>query len=124
LLFIVSFAAGSALMLIQHLGPDKMHLSWQVLLSGVIALEVLFVAFMVAFTRGRRWNSMQRFALMAGGLCGSGWTGFLTDVQLHGAADLPAHGVIAAVFAVISGLAWWRASRPANLADKPLTERR
>lgn len=37
-----------------------------------------------------------------------------TDRDLHGAADLPAHAVIAAAFALFLGWAWAMATRPAK----------
>ncbi|MBW8734284.1 MAG: hypothetical protein JF571_08270, partial [Asticcacaulis sp.] len=91
--------------------PATLHWPWTTCVAGLVVWEALFVAFMAAFTLGRSWTPVQRFALMAGGLMVYAWVGFLTDMQLHGAADLPAHTVIAAAFVLLCGLAGWRALR-------------
>lgn len=110
-LFGAALLSGSGLMLVQQISPATLHWPWTTCVAGLVVWEALFVAFMAAFTLGRSWTPVQRFALMAGGLMVYVWVGFLTDMQLHGAADLPAHTVIAAVFVLLCGLAGWRALR-------------
>ena len=108
ILFVSAFVAGSLLMLIEHLAAMKLHWPWQACFLGMLAVEALFVLGMIAFTRNRAWTGMQRFALMAGGLFVYIVFGFLTDIDLHGKADLPAHTVIAVIFILITGVAAWR----------------
>ena len=110
-LFLASLGAGSALMLLQQFAGPKAHWSWQACVAAVVALEVVFVAFMVVFTRGKAWTDVQRFALMAGGLLVYVWVGFGTDIDLHGAADLPAHAVIAGLFVILCAWAGFVSAR-------------
>ena len=111
ILFSVSFAAGSSLMLIQHMAQDKWHWDWRICVFAVLSLELLFVAFMILFTRGKVWSDMQRFSLMAGGLMVYVWVGFGTDQSLHGASDFTAHAAIAALFVALGVFAGWVAQR-------------
>ncbi len=110
-LAILGFAAGSLLMLIQHVAAQNLHWPWYACFTGMIAVEAGFVAIMIFTTRNRVWTPIRRFALMAGGLAVYMVFGFLTDVDLHGKADLPAHAGIAVLFVVLMGLAAWRATR-------------
>ena len=114
-LFLAALAAGSAVMLVQHVAAPKAHWSWQACVAAVILLEAAFVAFMIMFTRGKAWSDIQRFALMAGGLFVYIWVGFGTDISLHGAADLPAHAVIAGLFVLLCAWAGFVALRPAKV---------
>lgn len=111
ILFLASLGAGSALMLLQQFAGPKAHWSWQACVGAAVALEFAFVAFMVLFTRGKAWTDVQRFALMAGGLFVYVWVGFGTDIDLHGAADLPAHAVIAGVFVILCAWAGFVSAR-------------
>jgi len=115
-LFLVSFISGSALQLVQHAAQGSWHWSWLVCVVVVLGLEVLFVAYLMRFTRGRVWSDLQRFALMAGGLCVYVWVGFGTDMSLHGVSDLPAHAVIAGLGIAITVWAGFIAGRPATVA--------
>ena len=108
-LFVSAFVAGSLLMLIEHMAALKLHWSWQACSIGMLAVEAAFVIGMIAWTRDRAWSGMQRFSLMAGGLLVYIVFGFLTDVDLHGKADLPAHTIIAIAFILLTGVAAWRA---------------
>ena len=120
-LFLVSFISGSALQLIQHAAQNPLHWSWPVCVASVLGLEILFVAYLMRFTGGRVWSDLQRFSLMAGGMCVYIWVGFGTDVSLHGVADLPAHAVIAGLFIAITLWAGFIAVKPAGGA-LPATE--
>lgn len=110
-LFLASLASGSSLMLLQQMAASKLHLSWTEAVCALLAIEAAFVGFMMLFTRGKVWNDGQRFALMAGGFMTYVWVGFLTDEQLHGAADLPAHSILAGVMFLVLGFAGVRALR-------------
>jgi len=103
ILFAAGFGAGSLLMLLEHFAEGQLHWPWPACLAALLATESLFIVFMTLFTRGRTWSDIQRFSLMAGGLLVYAWAGFLTDKELHGVADLPAHSLITAVFVLICG---------------------
>lgn len=109
ILFGAALLSGSGLMLVEHLGPAIAHWPWPAGVALLLAFEILFVGFMAVFTLGRSWTAVQRFALMAGGLMVYVWVGFLTDMEMHGKADLPAHIAIAAAFVLLCGVAGWRA---------------
>jgi len=109
ILFSAALLSGSGLMLVEHFGPALAHWPWMAGVALLLAFEVLFVAFMALFTFGRSWTPVQRFAVLAGGLMVYVWVGFLTDMELHGKADLPAHIGIAAAFVLLCGVAGWRA---------------
>jgi hypothetical protein len=113
-LFGAALLSGSGLMLVEHFGPALAHWPWTAGVALLLAFEVLFVGFMAIFTVGRSWTAVQRFALMAGGLLVYVWVGFLTDMELHGKADLPAHIGIAAAFVLLCGIAGWRAFKARN----------
>ena len=106
--------AGSALMLLQLLAQHGWRWPWPACVAALVLVEAGFVAFMIACTRGRAWTDLQRCALMSGGLLVYGWSGFVIDRDLHGAADLPGHAVIAGLFALLLGWAWVVAARPAK----------
>ena len=111
-LFAVALIAGSALMLLQRGASAAKGLwPWPACVAGVVAIEAVFIAFMIVFTRNKAWTDTQRFAVMAGGLFVYIWVGFGTDVELHGATDLPAHAVIAAAFVILCAWAGWLASQ-------------
>ncbi len=114
ILFGAALLSGSGLMLVEQLSPTRLHWPWSVCVAGLVAWEALFVAFMAVFTFGRSWTPAKRFAVMAGGLMVYVWVGFLTDMNLHGKADLAAHAGIAAAFVLVCGLAGWRAVRAKN----------
>ena len=111
ILFGAALLSGSGLMLTEHFGPALAHWPWTAGVALLLAFEVVFAGFMAVFTSGRSWTAVQRFAVMAGGLMVYVWTGFLTDMELHGKADLPAHIGIAAAFVLLCGVAGWRATR-------------
>ena len=66
-----------------------------------LGIESLFVMFIVAKTRDGRWDELRRFALMAGAFLVYAWIGFLTDISLHGTADLIGHSIIAALLCAV-----------------------
>jgi len=53
--------------------------------------------FIIGKTRNGTWDELRRFALMAGAFLVYAWIGFLTDISLHGTADLVGHSIIAAI---------------------------
>lgn len=114
ILFLASFVPGSLFMGMEQLGARMMHLPWIVPASILAGLELLVLAFMVVFTRARRWSDLQRFALMTGGLCVYVWCGFPIEMSLHGPAGLPGHLIIVGLIAlliVIAGVRAVKASR-------------
>jgi len=110
-LFGAAILSGSGLMMLEHFGPSLAHWPWTAGVALLLACEAAFVGFMAAFTFHRSWTAVQRFAVMAGGLMVYVWVGFLTDMELHGQADLPSHIGIAAAFILLCGVAGWRAVR-------------
>jgi hypothetical protein len=112
-LLAVSLIAGSAFVTLEH-QAQAWRWPWPLSVAALLLIAAAFIAFMIIFTRGRAWRDTQRCALMSGGLLVYGWSGFITDRELHGAADMPAHAVIAAAFALLLGWAWFVASRPAR----------
>ena len=114
ILFAVAFIAGSTLMLLQLMAQHSLHWPWTTYVAALLLIEAAFVAFMIACTRGRAWTDLRRCALMSGGLLVYGWSGFVIARDLHGAADLPGHAVIAGLFALLLGWAWVVAARPAK----------
>jgi hypothetical protein len=114
ILFGAAFGAGSALMLVEQLAAHGWHWPWPACLIAMLLIEAAFVAFMIVMTRGRRWSDAQRCGLMSGGLLVYVWVGFVTDKDLHGTADLPAHAVIACLFILLLGWTWTVALRPAR----------
>ena len=107
-LFAVPLALGSAFILSEFLAQSFVHLPPEGAAAILAGLEVAMFLFMLVFTRGRAWSDSQRFALMAGALGVYVWCGFKTDFTLHGASDLPAHAVIAALFVALLAFAGWR----------------
>ncbi|MCW3846315.1 hypothetical protein OF829_03620 [Sphingomonas sp. LB-2] len=115
-LFALAFGAGSALMLLEHFSHALLAWPWQLSVAAMIAIEAAFVGAMALWTRGRRWNDRQRFALMAGGLAVYGVFGFLTDRELHGAADLVPHSLVAILALALALLAGRNAARSDRMA--------
>lgn len=105
LLFVLAFGAGSGVMLVEHFGAALRNWPWQAGLAILLAVEALFAALMIAFTRGRQWRDSQRLALMAGGLGVYVVFGFLTDQELHGTADLVPHTLVAVLILVLAAVA-------------------
>ena len=113
-LFALTFAAGSAVMLIEHFGPSLHGWSWQAALGLLVSIEVIFAALMIRSARGRVWRDSQRFALMLGGLSVHAVFGFVTDKELHGAADFVPHVLIVVLIlalAAVAGIQTFRADR-------------
>jgi len=113
-LFAAGFVAGSALQLFEHFG-SQWHWPWPAAVATMLGIEALFVAFMIVFTRGRAWSDTQRWAMMAGGLMVYAWCGFGTDIDLHGAPDLPAHVILAVAIVGLCGFAALRSLKRNNL---------
>lgn len=110
-LFAVALGAGSGVMLVEHFGAALRGWPWQAALAILLTIETVFVALMIAFTRGRKWSDGQRFALMAGGLGVYVVFGFLTDQELHGTSELVPHALVAALILVLVAVAARRTSR-------------
>jgi hypothetical protein len=104
-LFALAFGAGSAVMAIEYFGKSVLGWPWQACLAALLAVEAAFAAILIRSARGRQWRGSQRFALMAGGLAVYGVFGFLTSRQLHGAADLAPHVLVAVLMLVLAGIA-------------------
>lgn len=120
LLFLLAFVAGSGLMGLQLFAEHRWHWSWLAAVATVLSLEMLFIAFMIHFTRNHIWNNRQRFALMAGGLSVYLWFGFVLDYGMHGAAELPGHAVVAlfiVALAFVAGMQAFIARSPAAEAS-------
>ena len=111
-LLLASLIVGSVFMMAARKAETDWHLSWPLVVALELGLETLFVMFVVANTRDGRWDERRRFALAAGAFLVYAWIGFLTDVSLHGKADLVGHSVIAAVLCAVLlliGLRVWKA---------------
>jgi hypothetical protein len=123
-LFALAFGAGSGVMLIEHFGASLRGWPWQAALGILISVEVAFVALLIALMRGRQWRDSQRFALMAGGLGVYVVFGFLTDRELHGAAGLVPHTLVAALILMLVALAARRMVKIAqpNISERPTLE--
>jgi hypothetical protein len=113
-LFLLAFGAGSGVMLVEYFGATLLGWPWQAVLAISLAIDTGFVALMIAFARGRRWRSSQRFALMSGGLGVYVVFGFLTDQDLHGPADLLPHTLVAALILMLAAIAARQSVTPAG----------
>ena len=111
MLFLASFIAGSALMLTRRELESGLHLGWLLIVTLMLGIEVLFVAFVIARTRDGRWDERRRFALMAGAFLVYVWVGFETDISLHGAGDLVGHSVIAVLLCMVLAVAGVKVAR-------------
>jgi hypothetical protein len=100
-LFLVSFLAGSAFMLAGRRAESEWHMSWPGVVALALGIEALFAVFVVAKTRDGTWDEPRRFALMAGAFLVYAWIGFLTDISLHGKADLIGHSIIATLLCAL-----------------------
>jgi len=100
-LLLVSFLAGSVFMIAARKAESEWHLSWPAVVALEFLVEALFVAFVIAQTRNGSWDEPRRFALMAGAFLVYAWIGFLTDISLHGTADLIGHSIIAALLCAV-----------------------
>jgi hypothetical protein len=91
---VASFLATSAFVLCYGQGVPR----WPWLATtGMAALLLL----MLAFATSRRWTPAQIYAAAAGALLTYGWSGFFSEIALHGAAMLPAHAGLAAVLGAL-----------------------
>jgi hypothetical protein len=111
ILFAAALIPGSALMGLQQLAESRLHFSAWGCVAAVVGVEATFVLFMALFARGKIWTDRHRFALVAGGFLTYAWIGFVMDVELHGAADLPAHSILALLLCLVLVLAGYRSSR-------------
>ena len=107
LLFAVAFLAGSGVMACRYFGPSW-HWPWPLCVAVMLSIEAGFAVFMIGATRDRRWNGLQRLALVAAGLAVYVLFGLFTDRALHGDADLLPHSFIILFFVVIVAIAGWR----------------
>jgi hypothetical protein len=101
LLLLASFLVGSAFMIASRKAESEWHLGWVMVVLLELGIELLFVAFIVAQTRRGAWDEPRRFALVAGAFLVYAWIGFLTDISLHGTADLIGHSIIAALLCAV-----------------------
>jgi hypothetical protein len=106
-IFLAALVPGSALMELQQLAASRLHWNWYWCVIALVAIEASFIAFM-AFALAKVWTDRQRFAMVAGGFLTYVWVGFSTDVQLHGAADLSAHAVLAVIMCLVLAIAGYR----------------
>lgn len=110
LLFTLGLAGGGGLVLIEHIGPSRLHLPWWACTALLLAVEAGFVAAATVLARGRDWHARHVFAVAAGAYLAYFVSGFFTDRVLHGAADAVPHAIVAVAMLVPLLLAW-RASR-------------
>jgi hypothetical protein len=110
-LLLLALITGILFMLIKYYAEVWWHWTWQACLAAMLVLEFIFVAGIIIFTRNRLWTNRQRFGLVSGGALVYGIMGIPTDIQLHGAADLPAHMVLVALFALLLVFIGWRTVR-------------
>ena len=114
-LFVVSFVAGSAFMIVGRRAESVWHMSWPAVVALALGIEALFVAFVIAKTRDGAWSEPRRFALMAGAFLVYAWIGFLTDISLHGSADLVGHSIIAALLCAVLTVIGVRVIKPSAI---------
>lgn len=112
-LFLAGFLPGAAFMIASRRAEAAWHLGWPAVVALSLGIIAAVVSFVVATTRGGRWDERRRFALMAGAFVIYAWIGFETDVALHGRADLAGHSVIAALMCLLLVAVGIRASRAA-----------
>ncbi|GAA0576407.1 hypothetical protein [Rhizomicrobium electricum] len=96
---VASFAATSAFVQLYGLGVRIWP--WQAVALGMVLLLVLMLAAVFVSHRRSGWTPAQIYAAAAGALLTYGWTGFFTEIALHGPAMLPAHAGLAAVMLVL-----------------------
>jgi hypothetical protein len=113
-LLLASLLAGSVFMMAARKAESDWHLGWPLVVALELGVEALFVMFVFAKTRDGRWDAPRRFALAAGAFLVYTWIGFLTDISLHGMADLVGHSVIAAVLCAVLVLIGMRVARSAT----------
>lgn len=107
-LFLAALIFGSALMVLQQVAQSRMHWNPIECVLAVVLLQAAFIGFMAVFTRGKVWNDLQRFALMAGGFLTYAWVGFPLDIELHGKDDLHAHAILAGIMCLVLAIAGYR----------------
>jgi hypothetical protein len=115
-LLLASLVAGSLFMVAARKAESDWHLSWPLVVALELGLVALFVVFVVANTRDGRWDEPRRYALAAGAFLVYAWIGFLTDISLHGTADLIGHSIIAALLCAVLVLIGVRVARSGALA--------
>ena len=103
-LFLASFLAGSAFMLAGRRAESAWHLGWPTVVALALGILASFVVFIAAQSRNGKWDEPRRFALVAGAFMVYAWTGFQTDLALHGKADLVGHAIIAALLCAVLAL--------------------
>ncbi len=91
---IASFLATSAFVLLYGQGVSR----WPWLTATGMA-TLLVVMVVLAFAANRR--PAQIYAAAAGALLTYGWSGFFSEIALHGSAMLPAHAALAAVLGAL-----------------------
>lgn len=101
----VSFVASSACVQLYGQGVNGLHWPWQIVSAGLVALVVLMAAFGLSAGRRAGWTDRQSFGIAAGALLTYCWSGFFSEIALHGPAMLGAHALLAAAMVLLMVLA-------------------
>jgi len=104
---LVSFIASFAFVLLY--GQGVRHWPWQAASGGMVLVLAFLLWF--AFAAGRRsgWKPLQTCALAGGALITYCWTGFFSEIALHGPTMLAVHAVLVAAMLVLLAVAGFKA---------------
>lgn len=120
ILFLMSFVPGSLFVGSEFFGRHVLHLEPAAAVAILILCQLVALAAMIIWTRGRRWTNAQRYAVMLGAFAVYVWLGVPTDVGLHGKGDLPGHMVLMGVMVAIAVFAGVRATTLQETIERQL----
>lgn len=89
-------------------GIGVKHWPWQAAAGGMTLALAVLLGFAFVAGRNSDWKPMHTYALAAGALLTSCWTGFFTEIALHGPAMLSAHAILAAAIVALLVLAGFK----------------
>lgn len=106
---LVGLGATSAFVQLYELGGQ--HWPWLVAAVGMAVVLLLLLGFALAAGRRSGWTPRHTCALAAGALLTYCWTGFFSEIGLHGPSMLWAHAILAAAMVALMALAMAQARR-------------